>query len=532
MVALPQPDLSRAVLIGTSLFDRLPDLPAVRNNLTELHRSLTDPDSGILPTANCSIVDSPETTSRFMRRLRAVAQQAEDFLLVYYSGHGLRHETRDLLYLAVQDTDPDGPEGTAVRFDSLREIIESSPARTRLLVLDCCYSGMALGAMSSGTIDSRDVAIGGTAVITSSPKNKISHSPPGEQFTAFTGEFITLLKNGSRIPGEPLTVGTAFRSLQAALARRDLPEPKLKVTDTGSDMLLRRTPPPPPKPPTPKPPIPQAVRPTQSAGPIRPARPVQSQTFHRLMAQPIPKPEPTPAPRPVAKPELRVVASARPVPRLPEPAPPQRPQPPLPAVSIMPTVPVLRPVERPAPPAQEKRKRADLAGRVIKALLADGGWLLLWIACCMSTGYGIGGTVAVIAEPTSDQHFGSDLGAAIVGPIIGVGCGFLIARRVARRRKRGLKSPSLTARMPMPVLIACGAVCALFVVVGLISTSSGTAVPTTAGQATVSNLAVGVAVELFLSAGVLICGLEFYRRRRGPQLTASVVEVSDVSAES
>ncbi|HEX4705792.1 MAG TPA: glycohydrolase toxin TNT-related protein [Pseudonocardiaceae bacterium] len=240
MTALPDPDLSRAVLIGTSTFDRLPNLPAVRNNLTDLSTALTDPDSGILTATNCSIMDSPETATGFLRRLRTITRQANDFLLVYYAGHGIRHDTRDLLYLAVQDTDADGPEGTAVRFDSVREIIEDSPARTRLLILDCCYSGMALGAMAGGTTDPRELTVSGTAVITSSSKNKISHSPQGDRLTAFSGELISLLTNGSPIPNEPLTVLTAFRSLTAALATRGLPEPKLKLTDTSGDILLRR----------------------------------------------------------------------------------------------------------------------------------------------------------------------------------------------------------------------------------------------------------------------------------------------------
>lgn len=488
MTALPQPDLSRAVLIGTSVFDRLPDLPAVRNNLTELSRSLTDPDSGILPRDNCSIVDSPETTSRFMRRLRSVAQQAEDFLLVYYSGHGLRHETRDLLYLAVQDTDPDVPEGTAVRFDSVREIIENSPARTRLLILDCCYSGLALGAMSSGTIDSRDVEVGGTAVITSSPRNKISHSPPGEQFTAFTGELITLLRNGSRIPDEPLTVGTAFRSLRAALARRDLPEPKLKVTDTGNDMLLRRP------------------------------------TIH---VKPRPVAPPAPVMRPVPKPELRIVPKVRPLPRLPEPrrAPPPQPT----AASTLRTVPTMTPVPRPvAPPVTALRvspmtplapplppllvEKSGVAKKLIRALLADSGWLLLWVVYCLGSGYGIGGLFAAIIEPASDTHLSSDRGTAIGGLIFGAICGAAITLRVVQLRRRGRPSPALTSRMRLPVLITVVSFYGLLAVCLPAASFSAGDPPPPADQSGLSNLAIAMMVEYLLCLGIAVCGLEFYRR--------------------
>jgi hypothetical protein len=472
MPALPERDLSRAVLIGTSQFDRLPDLPAVRNNLTELSRSLTDPSSGILSEDNCSIVDSPETTVRFLRRLRSVAMQAEDLLLVYYAGHGLRHETRDQLYLTVQDTDPEEPEATAVRFESVRELIESSPARTRLLILDCCYSGLALGAMSSGAIDPREVAVGGTAVITSSPRNKISHSPPGQQFTAFTGEFISLLRNGSRIPGEPLTVRTAFLSLQAAMAMRDLPEPKLKYTDTGSDLILRRSPPPPPAPP-PTPPAPEAPKAA-------------------------PKPVVWPQPRP--SPELMPVRQA-------------------PLIDVLlPTVPTLRPV---APPPVQHAQRPKIFKRLIGALLADSGWLLLWVVCALAASYGIGGFVAVLANGSSVPSFGSDLGTGIGGIAVAAVIGIVLWKRSLRLRRRGGQSPErvlgpsferIFAKVRTSVLIAVAVLCALTGAIG--PTAGTTATTSNTGPQSLSTLATTVAVECFFAWGLLACGYTLYRRWR------------------
>lgn len=202
MVALPNPALSRAILIGTSDFqrdDRLPNLPAVRNNLTDLFTALTNRRTGIISPEYCTVVDSPDSPGSFMTRLERVANQAEDLLLVYYSEHGIRHETKNILYLTVHQSNPDSLRGTAVPFDDVRDVIENSPARTKLLILDCCYSGMALGSMSDGGVDQREIAISGTPVLTSSPRNKISHSPPGERNTAFTSALLSLLVKGSRM---------------------------------------------------------------------------------------------------------------------------------------------------------------------------------------------------------------------------------------------------------------------------------------------------------------------------------------------
>ncbi|MCO1581499.1 caspase family protein [Crossiella sp. SN42] len=239
----PERRLSRAVLIGTSDYlhaEELPPLPAVGNNLADLRRALTDPDTGILDRGQCTVIDTPDSPASLLDRLAAVAGQAEDLLLVYYAGHGIRHPVKERLFLGVRQTSQRSLWGTGVPFDSVREIIEGSPARTRLLLLDCCYSGLAVSTMSTAGVDIQEVDVRGTAVIASSPRNERSHSPVGEAHTAFTGEVIRLLQDGSPLRDAPLTVQQLFRSVSAALARRELPRPKGSLGDTSGDLLLRR----------------------------------------------------------------------------------------------------------------------------------------------------------------------------------------------------------------------------------------------------------------------------------------------------
>ncbi|MEV0675154.1 caspase family protein [Actinosynnema sp. NPDC050436] len=266
MAILPDAARSRAVLIGTSDFrraDQFPALPAVRNNLLDLVSALSAADTGILGWQQCVVIDSPDSVSSFMERLRQSVNQAEDLLIVYYAGHGVRHDTRDELYLTVRHTDRDGLAGSAVPFDFVREVLADSPARVKLLILDCCYSGTALGAMSGNGIGTRDIKIAGTSVITSSPMNAVSHAPPGARNTAFTSELITLLHRGTSLPGSPLTVSALYRSLRAVAAVRGLPEPKFKCTDTSADILLRKEMPTAPAPTAPTSPTAPAVPPAE-----------------------------------------------------------------------------------------------------------------------------------------------------------------------------------------------------------------------------------------------------------------------------
>jgi Caspase domain len=250
---LPNPERSRAVLIGASRFKHLPALPSVRNNLTDLRTALTHPQYGIIAPGNCSIVAEPESPLAFMTGLRREIQRADDFLLVYYAGHGLKDEDGHELYLAVGHTDSRELDGSAVAYAWIRRALEAKFARASLLVLDCCYSGMAAGIMSDGGVSAWELRVRGSAVLTSSSRNETSRSPAGHRHTAFTGNMIRLLNHGSPNNGEPLTVNTLYRRMAVALTRQDFPKPQLALTDTSGESLVRRPDPPPPPVPLPPP---------------------------------------------------------------------------------------------------------------------------------------------------------------------------------------------------------------------------------------------------------------------------------------
>jgi hypothetical protein len=265
VVSLPDRGRSRAVLIGASAFEHLTPLPAVRNNLADLRAALTHPDHGIIAPENCEIVDGPSSPRELMAPLRGAARRTDDLLLVYYAGHGLRHENRDELYLTAGETEADALAESAVSFNAVKDVLEGSSARTNLLVLDCCYSGMALSTMSGVAVEAREIAVSGSAVLASSPKNRKSHSPAGRRHTAFTGKMISLLEQGSPNDDELLTVNALYKRVSVALVREEFPRPLIKLTDTSGDLLVRR-----PAPARPAPP--PAVR-SEPAEPV-PAEPV------------------------------------------------------------------------------------------------------------------------------------------------------------------------------------------------------------------------------------------------------------------
>ncbi len=237
---LPHPRGSRAVLIGTSRYDSdLRDLLAVRNNLEVLQELLTSDAFGGFSSQRCTVVqDAPDPRS-VCTTVREAAMTATDTLLVYFSGHGVLKE--DLtLHLALTGTDESDLRWTSIPFEAIREILEESPCPNKILILDCCNSGRVLDTiMGTRTKPPDTLTIRGTYILTSSA-NAPSYAPVGERYTAFTGEFIRLLRDG--LPNGPdlLSLNALYDPLTKSLARRGYPEPRQQSSDGHARLGLVR----------------------------------------------------------------------------------------------------------------------------------------------------------------------------------------------------------------------------------------------------------------------------------------------------
>ncbi|MFX0576962.1 caspase, EACC1-associated type [Nocardia nepalensis] len=255
----PDPDTSRAVLIGASRYINgaaLPNIPAVERNLIALEAALTDAPTGTLASQHCTVVSEPTSTAEFGGAIATAAAEATDLLLIYYSGHGLVDD-RGRLHLALSSTDPARPRWTALPFEVLREEIMSSPATTRVLVLDCCFSGRAIEAMADqqGVITGQ-IDVAGTYTLTSTAANALAHAPVGATHTAFTGALLATLS----APG-PLTLDDLFQRVDRHLMANAHPRPQRRAVNAAGDLALFKSSPDGPVPdqwpPEPRKPAPQ-----------------------------------------------------------------------------------------------------------------------------------------------------------------------------------------------------------------------------------------------------------------------------------
>lgn len=239
----PDPQRSRVVLIGTSKYqdEKLPDLPQVAQDLRDMAAALSGAGHGVVPEGNCDVIEDEGNLLLIGRRLRAAARQAEDLLLVYFAGHGLIGGRRHDLHLALPDSEWADPEFSSLEYDKLRSAVLDSPAATKLIILDCCFSGRAVTDTQAGPSEVLgQIEVDGSYVLTAAHRNQLALIVPGEEHTAFTGRLLRLLREGVPDGPELLTIDDLYKELRVRMAAEGLSVPQKRGTDTAGLLALAR----------------------------------------------------------------------------------------------------------------------------------------------------------------------------------------------------------------------------------------------------------------------------------------------------
>ena len=143
---LPDPNDSRAVLIGTAQYSREDfwEIKQIPSNLSGLRDLLTSPDRGGFAARHCHLISNPSNVKLLDDHLVDMCREAKDVLVMYFSGHGLISLEDRQLYLCLAETDPGRLYYTALPIGRVRAAFQKSEARIKVLILDCCYSGRAI----------------------------------------------------------------------------------------------------------------------------------------------------------------------------------------------------------------------------------------------------------------------------------------------------------------------------------------------------------------------------------------------------
>lgn len=205
---LPDRGKSSVILMGAARYKdpALHELPAVRNNLTQLASALSDPRFGGFAGDRVHTILNPELNDGGV--ISQIAEQTQDALLFYFSGHGLL-EADGEFFLALRESRAMKPRFSAFPYQWIRSMMLESPARSRIVILDCCFAGRAMEAMadqSSALVGQLDVA--GAYTLAATAPNRTARAPKNHRYTAFSGELIRILSSGvanaGRCLGSPI----------------------------------------------------------------------------------------------------------------------------------------------------------------------------------------------------------------------------------------------------------------------------------------------------------------------------------------
>jgi hypothetical protein len=233
---IPGPSSTIIAASAASFADsELTDLPGVIAASTSLTEVLTDTAWGSFSPNSTIRLDSPRRTE-FYRALERASSTTEDTLLLYYSGHGMISRKGEFV-LATADTEREREGHSAVEYGDIRDILSQSRAMTKVVILDCCFSGRAFSTMSSPGVFEDLTPIGGAFVITSSAGNALSMMGE-DKLPAFTKALTAVLLEGTPQREPALSLQETYLLVRQRLVALGLPDPQFSSSGDPANFGL------------------------------------------------------------------------------------------------------------------------------------------------------------------------------------------------------------------------------------------------------------------------------------------------------
>lgn len=191
-----------ALLIGVDTYgEELQPLPAASKDVMALQSVLLNPQIGAFDEAKPLINPTQPDMAREIE-LWFQDRQPEDLVLLFFSGHGVKDDRREL-YFAAANTEKQRNRlltATAISARFIHNCIRGCKAKSQVLILDCCFSG-AFGdaiARNDGAIPLEEqLGAEGRVVLASTSGVDYSFEEKGEDLSIYTRYLVEGLATGA-----------------------------------------------------------------------------------------------------------------------------------------------------------------------------------------------------------------------------------------------------------------------------------------------------------------------------------------------
>lgn len=205
------------ILVGVGRYTNMPTLKYTDDDAYKLYGFFKSPEGGAIPDKQIiTLIDEDASKDKVLKSVHDFSAKAapQDIILFYFSGHGKKG--------AFLPSDYDG-EGNVIEHHTLLKVMESSQAKSKVIIADACHSGSITTAkgenyqsMMNHFYNAFTKSSGGTVLMMSSKSNEISIESSGLRQGIFSYYLINGLKGSANANEDKIvTVEEAFDYIYA-----------------------------------------------------------------------------------------------------------------------------------------------------------------------------------------------------------------------------------------------------------------------------------------------------------------------------
>jgi hypothetical protein len=200
-----------ALIIGVDYYEYATPLYGCTNDANALYSVLDRNEDGKnnfdIKKRYASTPDSQITKNELKSLATSLFQNSSEIALFYFSGHGFIDNLGGHLVTSECESGDDG-----FRFDDLLQLANESPARNKILILDCCHAGL-LG--KNDTSDRYSSIANGVTILPASDEHQYATQKNGQG--VFTQLLVDALYGSAADLIGHITPGSIYAHIDQAL---------------------------------------------------------------------------------------------------------------------------------------------------------------------------------------------------------------------------------------------------------------------------------------------------------------------------